>query len=336
MTVGEAARPRTAETNTPVCVFAARAAQELSLRRGEFDLAVHLGLIGALQAPGMSRPRFRQREIDRLRALPGFPESLKDRVRTAGTAEGATLLGVSPVRFTGLARVGCVSPVAFHLNRYRAVVWLYLVDELLTFASKEPDLIAGRSPVGMRTMLEAGTDWRARNWRSRRIDRLLSRAEDPWVRAALQASALDPVQLGEVVEDPYERAYLARVRPESALGRPGSASGREAMARLILADDPDEILWRRVNLTLEIDRARAIRAAPRPGYVPSAFRPTPDRPGPDRGASDRSMPDGPVPGGPGAVSWQGGRVGRRSGRRPTPGRGLLDRIGLRRPGSRAH
>ncbi|MBM7440341.1 DUF6397 family protein [Streptomyces sp. HB132] len=336
MTVGEAARTHTAESNTPVCVSAARAAEALSLKRGEFDLAVHLGLIGAYQAPGTSRPRFRQREIERLRALPGFPDSLKDRVRTAGTSEGAKLLGVSPVRFTGLARVGCVTPVAFHLNRYRAVVWLYLVDELLTFASKEPDLIAGGSPVGMRTMLEAGTDWRARNWRSRRIDRLLSRAEDPWVRAALQASALDPVQLAEVVEDPYERAYLARVRPESAPGRPASESGREAMARLILADDPDEILWRRVNLTLEIDRAREIRVAPRPGYGPSLFRPSPTPPVPGRGVSDRSMPEGPVPGGPGAASGQVGRLARRSGRRRAPGRGLLDRIGLWRPGPRDH
>lgn len=147
-------------------------------------------------------------------------------MRTAGTAEGAKLLGVSPVRFTGLARIGCVSPVAFCLNRYRAVVWLYLVDELLAFAAKEPDLIVGKSPAGMRTMLEAGTDHRARNWRSRRTDRLLNRTEDPWTRAALQASALDPVQLAEVVEDPYERAYLARVRPDAAFGRPGSASGR--------------------------------------------------------------------------------------------------------------
>ncbi|MFF9686954.1 DUF6397 family protein [Streptomyces sp. NPDC014623] len=318
MTVSEAARPRTGGTTATVCVSAGRAAQELTLKRGEFDLALHLGLIGTEPAKGGTRPRVRQEEIDRLRALPGFPESLREQVRTAGTAEGATLLGVSPVRFTGLARIGCVSPVAFYLNRYRAVVWLYLVDELIGFAAREPDLIAGKSPVGMRTMLEAGTDWRARNWRSRRIDRLLGRAQDPWARAALQASALDPVQLAEVVEDPYERAYLARMQPEAALGRPGSVSGREAMTRLMLADDPDEILWRRVNLTLELERARELRPAPRPGYDP-VLRPAPDRPAPGR----------PVLHGPGRLT--GRAPGRPDVRRSGAGRGLLARIGLRRP-----
>jgi hypothetical protein len=117
----------------------------------------------------------------------------------------------------------------------------------------------------MRTMLESGADWRARNWRSQRIERLLNRTLDPWARSAVQASALDPVQLAEVVDDPYERAYLVRVRPEPIFGRPGAMAAREAMGELTLADDPDEILWRRVNLTLELDRAREDRPAPRPG-----------------------------------------------------------------------
>lgn len=288
---------------------AGRAAQALELKRGEFDLAVHLGLISAEASPGGGRPRVRREEVDRLRATAGFPESLRDRVRTAGTAEGAALLGISGVRFSALARIGCISPVAFYLNRYRAVVWLYLVDELEGFGAREPDLLAGRSPVGMRTMLEAGVDWRARNWRSRRIDRLLSRTEDPWARAAVQASALDPVQLAEVVDDPYERAYLARVRPESAVGRPGSVSGREAMGQLMLADDPDEILWRRVNLAMELDRARERRSAPRPGGEPASV---------------------PMP-------VQVGGVGRVQGRAAVPsvaGPGLLARIGLGRRRSR--
>ncbi|MGW0790466.1 DUF6397 family protein [Streptomyces sp. NPDC002911] len=328
MTVTEATRTYTADAAAPTCVSAGRAARELNLKRGEFDLAVHLGLIGAEPAAGGARPRIRQEEIDRLRALPGFPESLRDQVRTAGTAEGATLLGVSPVRFTGLARVGCISPVAFYLNRYRTVVWLYLVDELLAFAAREPDLLAGKSPVGMRTMLDEGTDRRARNWRSRRVDQLLSRNDDPWARAALQASALDPVQLAEVVEDPYERAYLARVQPDPAFARPGSVSGREAMVRLILADDPDEILWRRVNLTLELEHAREVRPAPRPGIEP-AFRPMPDRRDADGPVLHGSMPNGSRP-----VSGRTGRVPRRSGIQAGVVRGLLVRIGLRGPGCR--
>ncbi|WP_406143164.1 DUF6397 family protein [Streptomyces sp. NBC_01012] len=324
MAVTEATRTHTAGTTEPSCVSAGRAAQELTLKRGEFDLAVHLGLICAEPVTGMGRPRVRQQEIDRLRALPGFPGRLKDQVRTTGTAEGAKLLGVSPVRFTGLARIGCVSPIAFCLNRYRAVVWLYLVDELLAFAAKEPDLIGGRSPAGMRTLLEAGTDHRARNWRSRRTDRLLNRAEDPWTRAALQASALDPVQLAEVVEDPYERAYLARVRPDAAFGRPGSASGREAMERLMLADDPDEILWRRVNLTQELEQAREFRPAPRPGCDP-AFRPVPARPVHSRPTPARAVRGRAAPG-----RRRDGRPGARAG----TGRGLLGRIGLRGVGGR--
>ncbi|MEU3704524.1 DUF6397 family protein [Streptomyces anulatus] len=246
-------------------VAAGRAAQELGIRRAEFELAVHLGLIAVVGAPGGGRPRVHEEEIARLREQPGFPDGLAERVRAVGTAEGAALLDIAPARFTRLARAGCVSPVTFYLNRYRAVVWLYLADELAAFASREPELLAGRTPLGMRTMLESGADWRPRNWRSQRIDRLLNRTKDPWARTAVQASALDPVQLAEVVDDPYERAYLVRVRPEPVFGRPGSMAAREAMGELMLADDPDEILWRRVNLTLELDGAREDRPAPRPG-----------------------------------------------------------------------
>ncbi|MGW7094330.1 DUF6397 family protein [Streptomyces sp. NPDC054874] len=256
---------RTASAAPAATVAAGRAAQELGIRRAEFELAVHLGLIAVVGAPGGGRPRVHEEEIARLREQPGFPDGLAERVRTVGTAEGAALLGIAPARFTRLARAGCVSPVTFYLNRYRAVVWLYLADELAAFAAREPDLLAGRTPLGMRSMLESGADWRPRNWRSQRIDRLLNRTRDPWVRTAVQASALDPVQLAEVVDDPYERAYLVRVRPEPVFGRPSSMAAREAMGELMLADDPDEILWRRVNLTLELDGAREDRPAPRPG-----------------------------------------------------------------------
>ncbi|WP_097868922.1 DUF6397 family protein [Streptomyces sp. rh34] len=262
---GECEVGHTSSAAPAATVAAGRAAQELGIRRAEFELAVHLGLIAVAGAPGGGRPRVHEEEIARLREQPGFPDGLAERVRTVGTAEGAALLGIAPARFTRLARAGCVSPVTFYLNRYRAVVWLYLADELAAFAAREPELLAGRTPSGMRTLLESGTDWRPRNWRSQRIDRLLNRTGDPWARTAVQASALDPVQLAEVVDDPYERAYLVRVRPEPVFGRPGSMAAREAMGELMLADDPDEILWRRVNLTLELDRAREDRSAPRPG-----------------------------------------------------------------------
>ncbi|MEU0160496.1 DUF6397 family protein [Streptomyces sp. NPDC006261] len=295
MTVKEAVRARTEDTGevrdadegrndgahtssgtSAATVAAGRAAQELGLRRSEFELAVHLGLIAVTAGPGGGRPRVHERELARLREDPGFPDGLAERVRTVGTAEGAALLGIVPARLTRLARAGCVSPVTFYLNRYRAVVWLYLADELASFAVREPELLAGRTPLGMRTLLEAGGDWRARNWRNQRIDRLLKRTADPWARAAVEASALDSAHLAEVVEDPYERAYLARVRPEPVFGRPGSVAARETMGELMLADDPDEILWRRVNLTLGLDLAREARPAPRPGDDPGArMTPTP-------------------------------------------------------------
>ncbi|MEI7029972.1 DUF6397 family protein [Streptomyces pratensis] len=255
-----------APRDTPAATVAAgRAAQELGLRRADFELAVHMGLVAVVTGPDGGRPRVPEGEIVRLRRQPGFPDELAERVRAVGTAEGAALLDIVPARFTRLARAGCFSPVTFYLNRYRAVVWLYLADELAAFAAREPGLLAGRTPLEMRTTLESGADWRARNWRTQRVDRTLNRTQDPWARAAVQASGLDPVQLAEVVDDPYERAYLARVRPEPVFGRPASTAARETMGELTLADDPDEILWRRVSLALELDLAREDRPAPRPG-----------------------------------------------------------------------
>ncbi|MFE9816867.1 DUF6397 family protein [Streptomyces sp. NPDC005773] len=246
-------------------ITVSRAAAELELRRGEFALAVHLGIVRVdARQPG-GRAGVHREEIDRLRSEDGFPEALQERVRTVGTADGARLLGISPVRFSRLARAGCVTPVAFYLNRYRAVVWLYLAQELGGVAALSPELMVGNSPPWMRSRLDAGTDCRARNWRSLRTERLLALTEDPWARAAVVGEALDPVQLAEVVDDPYERAYLSRVRPVPLFGQGGSAAGREAMAQLMLADEPDEILWRRVTLGMELDSARELRAAPRPG-----------------------------------------------------------------------
>ncbi|MYS33211.1 hypothetical protein K388_04053 [Streptomyces sp. KhCrAH-43] len=245
-------------------VAAGRAATELELKRREFDLAVYLGAVRVRTGPD-GRPRVDREEIVRLRSRGGFPDALRERVRTVGTAEGARLLGISPVRFTRLARAGCLTPVAFYLNRYRAVVWVYLAQEVEALAARSPELLVGNSPAWMRSRLEAGGDWRPRNWRSRRIERLLALADDPWVRAAIVAQGLDPVQLAEVVDDPYERAHFVRVRREALFGRRGSVAGREAMARLMPADEPDEILWRRISLITELDAAREARPAPRPG-----------------------------------------------------------------------
>lgn len=341
-----------------------RAAQELELRRDEFQLAVQLGLVrtapgavpGTPRAPGVApvapgarggRPRVPQAEIERLKAAPDFPAGLRERVRTVGTTEAAELLSVPPERFTKLARTGHLSPVRFYLNRYRAVVWLYLAAELGEFALTYPALLTGRLPGEIRERVDGGEDRRPRNWRARRLGLLLRATEDPWVRAAAIASLLDPVQLAEVVDDPYERTHLDRLRPEPPSGLPESAASREIAERLTVADDPDEILWHRMSLALALDEARADRPAPRPeGALGAAVGP---------GAA--GSPVGPVEGPAsvdGQVDWQGAGPGGRPvdgpggwqggagvARPPRPAtlvrppvprtrRGLLDRLRRRR------
>ncbi|MEV8400137.1 DUF6397 family protein [Streptomyces niveus] len=254
---------------------AGRAAQELRLRRGEFELAAQLGHVRTVGGALSGRRRVARGEVERLRRAAGFPDALRERVRTVGTAEGADLMEISPGRFTRLARAGYLVPVRFYLNRYRAVVWLYLAEELRAFASGEPGLLTGRLPRtptgGSRTTAEgaeekagAGEDCRPRNWRGRRIGLLLHESDDRWERAAIVGSVLDPLQLAELVPDPYERASLNRLRPDLAPGRPGSEAGREAVQRLLTADDPDEISWHRSSLTALLADARRDRQAPRP------------------------------------------------------------------------
>ncbi|GAA3888781.1 DUF6397 family protein [Streptomyces lacrimifluminis] len=244
-----------------------RAARELGLKRREFDLAVHLGCVRTVPDEGGGGRRVGRDEIDRLRNDAHFPDTLRERVRAVGTADGAKLMDVTPTRFTRLARLGLVTPVNFYLNRYRAVVWLYLADELRQFAAGKDTapLLTGRTTRSLRNQLEAGLDLRPRNWRGRQLGFLLRPADDPWARAAVVASFLDPAQVAEIVNDPYERAYLNRFRPERpAYGVPGSPAARLA-ERIMTADDPDEIGWLRADLAGTLAEARDHRPAPRPG-----------------------------------------------------------------------
>ncbi|MET9929965.1 MULTISPECIES: DUF6397 family protein [unclassified Streptomyces] len=249
-----------ARTVTPT-----RAAKELELKRDEFRLAVQLGLVRTVPAGEGGRRRVERCEVDRLRAAPDFPAGLRDRVRAVGTGEAAALLGITPERFTRLARTGHLSPVRFSLNRYRAVVWTYLAEEVADFGRTCPALLAGRLPQALRERLAAREDLRPRNWRARRLSLLLRATDDPWARAAAIASLLDPLQAAEVVDDPYERAHLDRLRPPPPPGMPTPAAAREIAERLARADDPDEILWHRLSLALALDEARATCPAPYPG-----------------------------------------------------------------------
>lgn len=310
---------------------AGRAAQELRLRRGEFELATQLGHVRTVGGSLSGRRRVARGEVERLRRAAGFPDALRERVRTVGTAEGAELMDISPGRFTRLARAGYLVPVRFYLNRYRAVVWLYLAEELRAFASGEPGLLTGRLPrpstggpdlAAQGAEGRAGTveDCRPRNWRGRRIGLLLHESDDRWERAAIVGSVLDPVQLAELVPDPYERASLNRLRPDLAPGRPGSEAGRETVRRLLTADDPDEISWHRSSLTALLVDARRDREAPRP----SDTAPEPV------GAPEPARPSEPVPSSEPARTFVLAREAEPVPHSGGRGRPLLTRLRIRR------
>ncbi|AYN43972.1 hypothetical protein D9753_31290 [Streptomyces dangxiongensis] len=215
-------------------------------------------------------------EIDRLRAQDGFPDALRERLRVMGTAEGAALMNISAGRFTRLARLGLLVPVKFYLNRYRAVVWLYLAEELREFAAdaKNTSLLKGRTPESLRGQLAAGVDLRARNWRGRRLGTLLRQAEHPWARAGAVAAFLTPAEVVGIVRDPYERAYLNRFRPAPpGPGAPGTPSA-EFAERIMTAQDADELGWLRSDLARAMEEARTLAPAPRPAArrAPPAIR----------------------------------------------------------------
>ncbi|MET8505131.1 DUF6397 family protein [Streptomyces sp. NPDC004787] len=298
---------------SPDSVAPGRAAAELELKRDEFRLAVDLGLVRTVPGPapgaadavpgdGAARRRVPRDEIERLRGAPDFPDGLRERVRAVGTREGAALLSVTRERFARLARTGHFSPVRFYVNRYRAVVWLYPAAELTEFALNHPQLLAGRLPLDVRTRADDDRlDWRPRNWRARRLGMLLRASEDPWARAAAIASLLDPAHVAEVVDDPYERVQLDRLRPAPPVWFPNSPAAREIADRLTAADDPDEILWHRMSLALALDEARADREALRPGAWP-AVPTAPTAPAPVTGPATAAWGTADDPGTPTAAA----------------------------------
>lgn len=125
----------------------ARAAVELGLGRGEFARAVQLGLVRPGPRAAGGAARFARAELERVKARRGHPDALRAQVETvAGADHGARVLGTGPTRFTRLARCGHLSPVGYRVNRYRALVWLYLAAELRAFAAWEPGLLSGAAP----------------------------------------------------------------------------------------------------------------------------------------------------------------------------------------------
>ncbi|MFI7009407.1 DUF6397 family protein [Streptomyces sp. NPDC050145] len=265
------------------------AARELGLKRGEFDLAVRLGRIRTVAAPDGGRRRVPHTEIERIRETEGFPDTLREQVRVVGTAQAAELMDIPPTRFTRLARAGMLTPAKFYVNRYKAVVWLYLAQELREFARSEINapLLTGRTPDRLRARLAAGDDLRPRTWRARHASYLLGRSTDPWERAAAIATLLDPTQLAELVESPYERAHLHRLRPEETwYGAPESPTA-QVVERILTADHPDEISWLRGNLMLRMAEARRLCPAP----VPASARTTRARPAVEAAPVALTAPD---------------------------------------------
>ncbi|MFF5184298.1 DUF6397 family protein [Streptomyces sp. NPDC000345] len=267
-----------APQRAPSC-SAGRAARELGLKRSEFDLAVHLGRIRTVPDEGGGGRRVPRTEIDRLLGSAG---EVREDVRVVGTGEAAALMNVPASRFTRLARLGLLVPVKFYLNRYRAVVWLYLAAEVEQFAADENNApwLTGRTPERMRAHMAAGLDLRARNWRGRHLGFLLRLADGPWQRAGALSGFLDPLHVAELVEDPYERSHLNRFRPPPpAQGAPGTPAGH-LVEKLMTADDPDESGWLRSDLVRTLAEARAQEPAPRPTPAPPvpsalAVRPVP-------------------------------------------------------------
>ncbi|WP_052757868.1 DUF6397 family protein [Streptomyces yangpuensis] len=239
-------------------VGTAQAAGELGLTRGELARAVQLGIVRAGPPTTGGAARFARAELARVRAAAdGPPEALRRRVETvAGAQAAAEVLGAGPSRFTRLARCGHFTPVGYRINRYRAVVWLYLTAELREFAEREPDMLRGRAPAEDRDLLAAKGDLRPRAWRGRHVGLLLRRTADPWARAAVLAGVLPEDELREAVPDPAERTVLAALAPPPPYGHPQVPAAAAVAEGLLRAGPPDEVHWYRTSLEFALTGAR--------------------------------------------------------------------------------
>ncbi|WP_147450906.1 DUF6397 family protein [Streptomyces hoynatensis] len=216
--------------------------RELGLGPGVCEAAVALGLIRTVPGEGPWRRRVPRAEFDRLRGDPGAVAALRERARLVGAAAGAGLLGISPARFTRLARVGRFAPADFSLTRYRVVSWRYPAAELLAFAELSPGLLRGRAPEELRRALGRGVDERACRWRARRTARLARQAGDPWQRAAVFAAVLEPPALASAVPVAADRVRLLRLRPPLVAAQL-PIDHWDVVRRVLTATDPREARW---------------------------------------------------------------------------------------------
>lgn len=250
------------DARAEVLVGGVQAAGELGLTRGEFARAVQLGIVRAGPSASGGAARYTRAELDRVRSAEGRPgedgpDALRERVASvAGAEAAAAVLGVGPSRFTRLARCGHLTPVGYRINRYRAVVWLYLAAELREFAAREPARLRGVAPPADRELLAAKADLRPRKWRGRHVGLLLRRTADPWERAAVLASVLPEAELRQAVPDPAERIVLAALAPPPPYGHPQVPAAAAVALRLLKAEPPEEIHWYRTSLDFALTGAR--------------------------------------------------------------------------------
>lgn len=288
---------RGADPGAPRTLALNRAREELGLDAPAFELALLLGEIATVGG-GTDRTRVPEQEIARVREAVGGTRALLARIELVNTTEGAELLGISRERLVRLTRAGCLRPVRWYVNRYRALVWLYLASELRDFALGSPALLAGRLPAALREAADE-EDQRPRGWRSRRVAQLVRDAPGPWEEAAVWAALLGDQMTASAVPDPYERAVLRGIHPGLPPGRPGPMADAALIGRLTTADHPDEIALGLVALAAVLGRARDREPAPRPQHLrqpPGAVRgeqPTlPDTP---PGAVRGEQPTRPYP-----------------------------------------
>ncbi|MGW3247084.1 DUF6397 family protein [Streptomyces sp. NPDC001070] len=294
------------ETTARAALGMQRAREELGLEAEEFEVALQTGEVRTAPAVG-GRRRVVRADVDRLRAEEGFPDRLRERLELVGSIEGAALIGISRERFTRLAKGGLIRPVRWYVNRYRAVVWLYLADEVRRLAQAHPALLEGRLPVELRDALDEGEDHRARGWRARRVEELVRDAEDAWAEAAAWAALLGPEAAAEAVPGLRERAYLRRLCPALPPGSTGSYATREMIEAQTVAAHPDEITFAQVSLADALLRARASRPAPQPEREAPALTaphtPTPP-PAPDPPAPPPPPAASPPPPAPPRGRWR--------------------------------
>ncbi|SCK08794.1 hypothetical protein H181DRAFT_00403 [Streptomyces sp. WMMB 714] len=292
------------------------AARELGLRPKMLELAVQIGEIRS-EGGAKDQRRVPREELARLKESAGFPQSFEERLRVVDAGEGAELLGICTARFARLARGGCFSPVRFYVNRYRAVVWLYLARELEAFAGRRPELLTGAVPRGLRMLLSEGVDYRPRHWRGRRVGQLCRQASGrPWEVAAARSAVLTPEVLRVAVPDVGERALLQSLRPELMVVRGESSATREVAEGLCVAEAEDEILWHRLMLEAELQDARAAQHQDgEAGAVPEAAGPPVRCPAP-RGAGEAHSGGGAESGSPLPLPGSGTVMGSRPGATP--------------------